>query len=55
MVLITSIVGSVLVIVFLGFLAVWIKAPPLIAIIVIVVALLIYDVWQEIRAENNKT
>ena len=41
--LVGGIVGLVLVCAFLGFMATWVKAIPLVTIIVIVVAMMIYD------------
>ena len=49
--LITGLIGVTLFVLFLGFLVVWVPAPPLIAIVVGVTALLIYDFIGELRAE----
>ena len=46
---ITGIIGIVLVISFLGFMLVWVPAPPLIAIVVGVTLLLLYDFVQTLR------
>ena len=46
---ITGIIGIVLVVGFLGFMLVWVPAPPLIMIVVVVSALLIYDFVQTLR------
>ena len=51
--LITGIIGIAGVLAFLGILLWWIKAVPLIIICVIVMALLIYDFWQSLRANGN--
>lgn len=48
-VLISGIVGIGLYLAFLGFMLVWVPAPPLIIIVVIVSALLIYDFVQTLR------
>ena len=50
---ITGILGAVMMIAFLGFMAAWVKAPPLVAIIVLVVGLMIYDLYKEIRAAGR--
>jgi hypothetical protein len=53
---ITGIFGALLMVTFLGFMAVWLKAPPLIAIILLVIGLMFYDLYKEIRASrgNNR-
>jgi len=51
--MITGIVGALLVVVFLGFMAAWLKAPPLIVIILIVLGLMFYDLYKEIRASRG--
>jgi hypothetical protein len=51
--LITGIIGIVLVAAFLGFMVVWVKALPLIIIVVGVLALLIYDFVQTMRAGES--
>ena len=51
--MITGIVGALLVVVFLGFMAAWLKAPPLIIIILIVLGLMFYDLYKEIRASRG--
>ena len=51
--MITGIVGALLVVVFLGFMAFWLKAPPLIVIILIVLGLMFYDLYKEIRASRG--
>lgn len=50
---ITGIIGAILMIAFLGFMAAWVKAPPLIAIIALVVGLMVYDLYKEIRAAGR--
>jgi hypothetical protein len=47
--LITGIVGIAMVAVFMGFMLVWVKAPPLIIICLCVGALLIYDFYLSLR------
>jgi hypothetical protein len=47
--LITGIIGIVMVAIFMGFMLVWVKAPPLIIICLIVAALLIYDFYLSVR------
>jgi hypothetical protein len=51
--LITGVLGIAGVIVFMGFMLVWVKAIPLIIITVSVVALLIYDLVQTLRYREN--
>jgi CHASE2 domain-containing sensor protein len=52
---ITGLIGVVGVCAFLGILLWWIKAVPLIIICVLVMAMLIYDFYQSLRAEDNGT
>ena len=52
--LITGIIGIGMFIAFLGFLLVWVPAPPLIVIACSVTALLIYDFISELRSERNR-
>jgi hypothetical protein len=47
--LITGIIGIAILLAFLGVLMWWIKAVPLITIVVCVVALLVYDFVQTVR------
>jgi uncharacterized membrane protein SirB2 len=51
--MITGIFGALLVVTFLGFMAAWLKAPPLIVIILIVLGLMFYDLYKEIRASRG--
>jgi hypothetical protein len=51
--LVTGLIGVAGVLAFLGILLWWIKAVPLIVICVLVMALLIYDFWQSLRANGN--
>jgi hypothetical protein len=53
MTLITGIIGIAMLAVFLGIMVWWVKAPPLIIIVVGVLALLIYDFLQELRAAKD--
>ena len=50
---ITGIIGIVLVVSFLGFMLVWVPAPPLIVIVVLVMGLLIVDFVQSLRSGNG--
>jgi hypothetical protein len=47
--LVTGIVGIVMVTVFMGFMVVWVPAPPLIIICLAVLALLVHDFIRTIR------
>lgn len=49
MALVTGIVGIVLLLVFLGIMAWWVKALPFTIIVVVVVLLLLYDFVQTLR------
>lgn len=51
--LITGLVGVGMFVLFLGFLVVWVPAPPLILIVLGVTALLVYDFVSELRAEAD--
>jgi CHASE2 domain-containing sensor protein len=51
--LITGLIGVAGVCAFLGILLWWIKAVPLIIICVLVMALLIWDFYQSLRANGN--
>lgn len=51
--LVTGIIGIAGVCAFLGILLWWIKAPPLIIIAGLVVALLVYDFVQSLSAGND--
>ena len=50
---ITGLIGVIGVCTFLGILLWWIKAVPLIIICVLAMAMLIYDFYQSVRAEDN--
>lgn len=50
---VTGIIGALLMLTFLGFLGGWLKAVPLIIIMLLVSGLMLYDLWIEIRASNN--
>jgi hypothetical protein len=55
MTLITGIIGIAMLGLFLGFMLAWVPAPPLIVIVVGVMALLIYDFVLTLRyGENGK-
>jgi xanthosine utilization system XapX-like protein len=47
--LVTGIIGVAMLGGFLGFMLVWVPAPPLIAIVVLAMCLLIYDLVQTVR------
>ena len=51
--LITGIVGIAMLVACLGFMLVWVKAIPLIIIVVVVVSLLVYDFVQTLRAGES--
>ena len=51
--MVTGIFGALLVTTFLSFMAVWLKAPPLIIIILVVLGLMFYDLYKEIRASRD--
>jgi len=51
--LIAGAIGITMVMTFLGFMIVWVPAPPLIVIIVGVMALLVYDFVQTLRFGDN--
>jgi hypothetical protein len=53
MTLITGIIGIAMVTAFLGFMVVWVKALPIILIVVGVLLLLCYDFVQELRAAKD--
>jgi hypothetical protein len=49
MILITGIIGIVMLAAFLGIMVIWVPAPPLIIIVLSVMALLIYDFVMTLR------
>ena len=51
--LVSGVIGIGLMAAFLGFMVVWVKAPPLIIIVLVVMALLIYDFVQTLRFGEN--
>ena len=51
--LITGLIGIAMLVAFLGFMVVWVKAIPLIIIVVGVVSLLVYDFVQTLRAGES--
>ena len=53
MTLITGLIGIAMLATFLGIMVWWVKALPLILIVVGVLALLIYDFVQELRAASR--
>jgi hypothetical protein len=53
--LVGGLVGIGLLVIFLGILLVWVPAPPLIIIVLIVLSLLIYDWVRTLRTGNGNT
>ena len=53
MTLVTGIIGIAMVLGFLGIMLWWVKALPLIIIVVVVMALLIYDFVMTLREERG--
>ena len=51
--LITGIIGFAMAMIFLGFMLVWVPAPPLIIIIVGVMLLAVFDFVQSLRGTGN--
>jgi hypothetical protein len=51
--LISGIIGAVMMIAFLSFMAIWVKAPPLVAIILLVIGLMLYDLYKDVRAAGR--
>jgi hypothetical protein len=54
MMLITGLIGIAMVTIFLGFMVVWVKALPIIIIVVCVLLLLCYDFVQELRRAKDQ-
>ena len=52
--LISGVVGIGMLAAFLGFMIVWVPAPPLIVIVVVALLLLAYDLVTELRSESAK-
>lgn len=52
--IVTGIFGALLVVAFLSFMAIWLKAPPLIIIIILVLGLMFYDLFRNIRASRDE-
>jgi len=50
---ITGIIGIAMVVAFLTFMLVWVPAPPLIIIVIIVMGLLVIDFVQSLRSGNG--
>jgi hypothetical protein len=50
--LVTGIIGIALVVIFMGFMLVWVKALPLILICLLVFALLVYDFYLSQRGRS---
>jgi amino acid transporter len=53
MIAITGLIGIALLAAFLGIMVWWVKAPPLIIIVVGVLALVLFDFAQELRAASK--
>jgi hypothetical protein len=53
MLLITGLIGIAMLAVFLGIMVWWVKAPPLIIIVIGVLLLLLYDFVTELRASRT--
>ena len=53
MTLVTGIIGIAMLTVFLGIMLWWVPAPPLVIIVVSVVALLVYDFVQTLRSDQD--
>jgi hypothetical protein len=51
--LITGLIGIAMLVAFLGFMVVWVKAVPLIIIVILAVVLLVYDFVQTLRAGES--
>jgi hypothetical protein len=51
---ISGVVGIAMLAAFLGFMIVWVPAPPLIVIVVLALVLLSYDFILELRAESAR-
>ena len=51
--IVTGLIGIASVLAFLGILLWWIREVPLIIIVAVVMALLIYDFYQSLRANDN--
>jgi uncharacterized protein YggT (Ycf19 family) len=54
MILISGLIGIVLLGLFLGIMLWWVPAPPLIAIVVAVMLLLIYDFVRSVRQNGDR-
>ena len=52
--LISGVVGIAMLAAFLGFMSVWVPAPPLIVIVVLAIGLLLYDFVTELRSESSR-
>ena len=50
---ITGMIGIASVVGFLAFMLIWVPAPPLIIIVVVVMGLLVYDFVQSLRSGGN--
>ena len=53
MTLVTGLIGIAMLSAFLGIMLWWVPAPPLIIIVVFVLALLLYDFFQSLRPGNG--
>ena len=52
--LISGVIGVGMLAAFLGFMIVWVPAPPLIVIVVLALALLLWDFLRELRSESGR-
>jgi len=52
--LISGVIGFGMLAAFLGFMIVWVPAPPLIVIVVLALALLLWDFLRELRSESGR-
>jgi hypothetical protein len=55
MALVSGVIGIAMLATFLGIMLWWVKAPPLIIIVIFVMALLIYDFIQTLRFGEGKS
>lgn len=51
--LITGLIGIAMVMAFLAVMLIWVPAPPLIIIVVLVMAMLVYDFVNSVRSRGN--
>lgn len=51
-VLVCGVIGIAMYVAFLGFMLIWVPAPPLIIIVVVCTALLVYDFYLTLRYDD---